>query len=212
MRSRLGQIAAVLFILAGMGAVGSSRAQNQPDAAKAQELLPYRDVSTPEEIQKNFRSQQFTPFGDKKFYFEILVANGWESHLSDVDPDQITQDKEAPVQVAEFGPSGVDDVGIQVSYMRVPAETPLDRFMTDYAKKSGGTVVARQQAEFKGRAVEDALLRVNNDDLGPMLVRATAMRHGDLVFVVTGGAVEEKYEKYKRLFGAVAVTFEPLGK
>jgi hypothetical protein len=210
MRCVLGQVFVVGLIL--VTASGGSSAQNQPDAAKAQELLPYRDVSTPEEIQKNFRPQQFTPFGDRKFYFEILVPNGWESHLSDVDPDQVTQDKQAPVQVADFEPSGADDLGVQVSYMRVPEQTTLDQFMTTYAQKSGGTVVARQQAEFKGHAVEDALLRVNSDDLGPMLTRATAVRHGDLVFIVTGGSVEGKYESYKRLFGAVVTTFEPLGK
>lgn len=211
MCSRLGQLLAVAFLLAPIGAAGPP-AQNQREAAKVQDMLPYRDVSRPEEIQKNFGLQQFTPFGDQKFYFEILVPNGWESHLSDVDPDQVAHDKDAPVQIADFEPSGVDDVGVQVSYMRVPAGTSLENFMKDYAQKSNGTILVRQQAEFKGHAVEDALLRTSAEDLGPMLTRATAVRHGELIFIVTGGAVEEKYERYKRLFGAVATTFEPLGK
>lgn len=213
MRFALAQVLAALVILAPVAARGGGPPQNQADAAKIQEMLPYRDVSSPEEVQKNFRLQQFTPFGDKKFYFEILVPNGWESHLSDVDPDQVTHDKEGAVQIADFEPGGgVDDVGVQVSYMRVPEQTGLDRFMEDYVKKSGGAVLGRQQAEFKGHVVEDALLRVNNDDIGPMLTRVTALRHGEMIFIVTGGAAEEKYERYKRTFGAVAVTFEPLGK
>ncbi len=211
MCSRLGRLMAALLLVAGV-ATRLCAAQNQADAGKAQDLLPYHDVSTPEEIQKNFRLQQFTPFADQKFYFQILVPNGWESHLSDVDPDQVAHDKEAAVQIADLEPSGVDDVGVQVSYMRVPAETSLENFMKDYAQKSNGTVLARQQAEFKGHQVEDALLKTTADDLGPMRTRVTAVRHGELVFIVSGGTVDEKYETYKRLFGAVATTFEPLGK
>jgi len=213
MRTVLSQLV-VLWVVSGSAATGVAiSAAQQADAAKAQDLLPYRDLYTPEEIQKNFRPQQFTPFGDRKFYFEILVPSGWESHLSDFDPDQLAQDKESPVQIADFEPGGgVDDLGIQVLYIRAAAQTGLDRIVTDYAQKSRATVVARQRAELKEGAAEDALLRMNSEDLGPMLVRIMALRHGDIVFIISAGTVEEKYEKNKRLFGAVATTFKASGK
>ncbi len=212
MRYVFAQVVAALLMLPPVSAPGNP-IQNQSEAAKVQDLLPSGSLYSPEELHDNFGAQQFTPFGDRKFYFEILVPKGWESHLSDIDPDQLAQDKESPVTVAEFGPGGgVDDVGIQVSYMRVPEQVGLDRFVADYAQKSNGTVVVQQKAEFKGGAAQDALLKVNAEDLGPMLTRATAFRRGDIVFIVTGGAVEEKYEKNKRLFGAVAANFNPSGK
>src|SRR3989442_14540182 len=64
MRTVLSQLV-VLWVVSGTAATGVaiSPAQ-QADAAKAQDLLPYRDLYTPEEIQKNFRPQQFTPFGN----------------------------------------------------------------------------------------------------------------------------------------------------
>ncbi len=199
----------VLFVAAG-AAWDALRAQ---DPAKTEELLPSRDVATPEEIQKNFRPQKFSPLADTKLYFEILVPNGWEAHLSDVDPGQVAQDKDTPVQVADFEPGGgVDDVGVQVSYVRVPENVSLSQFMDTYIKKSGGTVLVRREAEFKSHRVQDVLLKTNDDSLGPMLTRTTAMRHGEIVFITTGGAAEEKYEKNKRTFAAVAVSLEPLGK
>jgi len=183
----------------------------QKESAQTSEELPFGDLFTPEELRNSFNAQQFTPYGNSKFSLEILVPKGWEAHLSEVDPDQLAQDTQAPVPMVDLGPSGVDDVGANVLYMRVPAETALDRFLDGYVKNAGGTLVTRQKLEVKGRACEDLLMRTTDDSLGPMLNRVSAFRRGDIVFIFTGWGVDEKYEKYKRAFGAVLASFNPTG-
>jgi hypothetical protein len=190
---------------------GSQPAWPQTGSAEARDKLPFGDLFSSDELRDNFYSQQFTPYGNSKFSFEILVPKGWEGHLSEVDPDQLTQDDQAPVPMVDFSPSGVDDVGANVLYMRVPAQTTLDHFLDTYVKNAGGTLVTRQKLEFKGRAYEDVLMRTTDDSLGPMLNRVSAFRRGDVVFVFTGWCVDEKYEKNKRAFGAVLASFNPTG-
>jgi hypothetical protein len=178
-------------------------------SAAAQERLPFGGLLASEEFSKTFGAHQFTPFGDSKFTFTISIPNSWESHLSEVDPDQIAHDTEAPVPIAEFYPSGADDVGINVQYIKVAAEKPLGTVIDEYAKANDGKIETRQQLEFKGHSLEDALMKNNNDDLGPMLTRVTLLRRGAIVFIYTGWSVEEKYERYKRLFGAALESFTP---
>lgn len=210
-------IAILLFMIAATISIAPSgrtlfAGPTQQESQKNQDLLPHADLYTPEEISKNFGLQQFKPFANEKLFFEILVPTGWVARPSEVEPEQLSHDNESPVSMADLGPGGADDVGLNVLYMRVPAATALDRFMDTYIQKSGGTVVARQHAEFKGRAVEDALLKTNWEDLGAVLIRATASRQGDFIFIVSGFSVEGKYDQYKRAFGAVAVSFNPLSK
>jgi hypothetical protein len=207
-------MAAMMFALVLLAPRWIGRAETPPpqnESARAREALPFGDLFTPDELRNNFYSQQFTPYGNTKFTFEILVPKGWEGHLSDVDPDQLRQDAQAPVPMVDFSPSGVDDVGANALYMRVPVQTPLDQFLDTYVKNAGGTVVTRQKLEFKGRAYEDVLMRTTDDSLGPMLNRVSAFRRGDIVFIYTGWCVDEKYEKYKRAFGAVLASFNPTG-
>lgn len=183
----------------------------QKESAQAREELPFGDLFTPEELRNSFFSQQFTPYGNSKFSFEILVPKGWEGHLSEVDPDQLAQDTQAPVPMVDFSPSGVDDVGANALYMRVPTQTALDAFLDGYVKNAGGKLVTRQKLDFKGRAYEEVLMRTNDDSLGPLLNRVSAFRRGDIVFIFAGWGVDEKYEKYKRAFGAVLASFNPTG-
>ena len=190
---------------------GSPPASPQADSAEVRDKLPFGDLFSADELRNNFYSQQFTPYGNSKFTFEILVPKGWEGHLSEVDPDQLTHDDQAPVPMVDFSPSGVDDVGANTLYMRVPAQTTLAQFLDTYVKNADGTLVTRQKLDFKGRAYEDVLMRTTDDSLGPMLNRVSAFRRGDIVFVFTGWCVDEKYEKYKRAFGAVLASFNPTG-
>jgi hypothetical protein len=201
----------VLAVPALSGLAGGQTGSPQNDSAQAREELPFGDLFSPDELRNNFYTQQFTPYGNSKFSFEILVPKGWEGHLSEVDPDQLTHDTQAPVPMADFSPSGVDDVGANALYMRVPVQTALDRFLDNYVKDAGGTLVTRQKLEFKGHACEDVLMRTTDDSLGPMLNRVSAFRRGDIVFVFTGWAVDEKYEKYKRAFAAMLASFNPTG-
>jgi len=190
---------------------GAQTEQVKKESAQAQDKLPFGDFFTPDELRGNFYSQQFTPYGNNKFTFDILVPKGWEGHLSEIDPDQLTQDSQAPVPMVDFSPSGVDDVGANVLYMRVPAQTGLDAFLDGYVKNAGGTTLTRQKLDVKGRACEDLLMRTNDDSLGPMLNRVSAFRRGDIVYIFTGWGVDEKYEKYKRAFAAVLASFNPTG-
>jgi hypothetical protein len=178
----------------------------------AQDQLPTGSLFSAEELSKGFNTHQFTPFGDAKFSLEILVPSGWESHLSEVDPGQLRHDTEAPVPMVEFYPSGADDLGVNVQYMRVPGDKPVSAFMDDYIKKTKGTLAARQELDLQGRKVEDVLMKTNDDSLGPLLNRLMAFRRGDIVFISTAWSVEEKYEKYKKAFATVLASFNPTGK
>jgi hypothetical protein len=200
-----------LAVVAPRWMAGSQPAWPQAESAEARDKLPFGDVFTADELRNNFYSQQFTPYGNSKFTFEVLVPKGWEGHLSEVDPDQLTQDDQAPVPMVDFSPSGVDDVGANALYMRAPAQTTLDQFLDTYVKNAGGTLVTRQKLEFKGRAYEDLLMRTTDDSLGPMLNRVSAFRRGDIVFVFAGWGVDERYEKYKRSFAAMLASFNPTG-
>ncbi len=179
--------------------------------SNAQEQLPFGNLLASDEFSKTFGAHQFTPFGDSKFSFSISTPNGWESRVSEVDPDQIAHDSDAPVPVAEFAPGGADDVGINIQYMKVPTTTPLATVIDNYIKANNGTLATRQQLSSKGLNLEDALMKSTADDLGPLLTRVSVLRRGTIVFIYTGWCVEEKYEKYKRTFGAALESFTPAG-
>jgi hypothetical protein len=178
----------------------------------AQDQLPTGSLFSAEELSKGFSSHQFTPFGDAKFSLEILVPTSWESHLSDFDPGQLSHDTEAPVPMIEFYPSGADDLGVNVQYMRVPGDKAVSTFMDEYIKNANGTLVVRQQLDLQGHKVEDVLMKTIDDSLGSILNRVMAFRRGDIVFISTGWSVEEKYEKYKKVFATVLASFNPTGK
>jgi hypothetical protein len=112
---------------------------------KTPDQLPAGALFSAEELSKKFSNHQFTPYGDAKFSLEILVPTGWESHLSDYDPGQLTHDTEAAVPMVEFYPNGADDLGVNVQYIREPGAKPVGEFIEAYVKKANGTVAARQQ-------------------------------------------------------------------
>lgn len=178
----------------------------------AQDQLPTGSLFSAAELAKGFGSHQFTPFGDPKFSLEILVPTGWESHLSDYDPGQLSHDTESPVPMIEFYPNGADDLGVNVQYMRVPGDKPVSAVVDVYAKNANGAVAARQQLDLPGRKVEDVLMKTTDDSLGPVLNRVMAFRRGDIVFITTAWSVEEKYEQYKKVFATVLASFNPNGK
>jgi len=206
MKSKLTRFALLWLVLA-ISALSSGSPQKA-----AQDQLPTGSLFSAEELSKGFNAHQFTPYGDPKFSLEILVPNGWESHLSDYDPGQLSHDTEAPVPMIEFYPPSVDDLGVNVQYMRVPGDKPVSVFVDEYAKKANGTLAARQQLDLQGRKVEDVLMKTTDDSLGPLLNRVMAFRRGDIVFISTAWSVEEKYEKYKKVFATVLASFNPTGK
>jgi hypothetical protein len=177
-----------------------------------QDQLPTGSLFSAEELAKGFSSHQFTPFGDPNFSLEILVPTGWESHLSDYDPGQLSHDKESPVPMIEFYPNGADDLGVNVQYMRVPGDKTVSSFLDEYAKNNNGTIAARQELDLQGRKVQDVLMKTTDDSLGAILNRVMAFRRGDIVFIATAWSVEEKYAQYKKAFATVLASFNPTGK
>jgi len=205
---------AVVFAVGLLACPGRTMAvpADAQELAKAQDSLPSADAVSADELRKNYGRRQFTPFGDSKFYFEIFSPNGWESHLSEVDPDQLAHDTEGPVPMAEFAPSGADDVGVQVLYLRVKGDRPLAKILDTFVQQNNGKVVTRQSVEVKGRKMEEALMSTTADDLGPILTRVALFQRGDIAYILSGWSVEEKYDKFKRLFAAVEASFEPGAK
>jgi hypothetical protein len=197
----------LMWVVSAACALSSGAPQNA-----AQDLLPTGSLFSAEELSKGFNSHQFTPYGDAKFSLEILVPSGWESHLSDYDPNQLSHDTEAPVPMIEFYPPGVDDLGVNVQYMRVPGDKTMSSFLDDYAKNNNGTIAARQELDLQGRKVQDVLMKTTDDSLGAILNRVMAFRRGDIVFIATAWSVEEKYAQYKRAFATVLASFNPTGK
>lgn len=177
-----------------------------------QDQLPTGSLFSAEELAKGFGSHQFTPFGDPNFSLEILVPTGWESHLSDYDPGQLSHDKESPVPMIEFYPNGADDLGVNVQYMRVPGDKTVSSFLDEYAKNNNGTIAARQELDLQGRKVQDVLMKTTDDSLGAILNRVMAFRRGDILFIATAWSVEDKYETYKKVFATVLTSFNPTGK
>ncbi len=188
------------------------RAEEQHETAKVQELLPSAGLYSQDELKAGFSRHQVTPFGKPELSFQILIPKDWESRGVDSDPEMLADADKSPVPMAEFGPGGMDDVSISVLCMRVPEKLGLDHFVDEYVKTSGSTLLVRQKGEAKTRPVEEAVVRGNNEDLGPMLTRVSAFRRGDMVFAILASTSEEKYEKYKRAFGAIASTFDLSGK
>ena len=208
-RARLVALGAGLALLLGGARILVSGLS--PQATTPQERLPFGNLLASDEFSKSFGAHQFTPFGDSKFSFSISTPNGWESHISENDPDQIAHDTDAAVPIAEFAPGGADDVGINVQYIRAAEQVPLTQVIDNYAKNNNGTVVVRQHLDAKGRAIEDVLMKTTADDLGPLLTRVAVLRRGPIVFIYTGWCVEDKYDKFKRLFGAALESFAPAG-
>lgn len=188
------------------------RAEEQHESAKVQELLPSAGLYSQDELKAGFSPHKVTPFGEAKFSFQIMVPKGWESRGTDADPQMLADADKSPVPMAEFGPAGVDDVSVSILYMRVPEQVGLDHFVDEYVKTSGSTLLVRQKGEVKTRPVEEAVVRGNDEDLGPMLTRVSAFRRDDMVFAILASTSEAKYEKYKRVFGAIASTFDLSGK
>jgi len=206
MKTRVSSLVLIIVISAACSLFGRSPQQS------AQEQLPTGALFSAAELAKGFGGHQFTPFGDPKFSLEILVPTGWESHLSDYDPGQLSHDTESPVPMIEFYPNGADDLGVNVQYMRVPGDKPVSAVVDVYAKGANGTIAARQQLDLPERKVEDVLMKTTDDSLGPVLNRVMAFRRGDIVFIATAWSIEEKYEQYKKVFATVLASFNPNGK
>jgi hypothetical protein len=216
-------IGAAAFLLL-LGSAGAARAGGKADpkkgaapvpkeTVKVTDVLPFASLFSPEEIRSGFDRQRITPLGNDRLYFEILIPKDWDSRPLTVTKQQITNDDTELVPMAELTPTkGPENVLVEVRYMRVPPQVALDTFVDSYVKAAKFVLVTRQKGDFNGRTVEDALLRMDTKEYGAILTRLTASRRGEYIFVVASSAPEKLYPKFKNVFGAAAVSFDPAGK
>src|SRR5262249_3620526 len=121
--------------------------------------------------------------------------------------------------LAEMGPASDEDALLEVRSVRVPDHVTLERFVRLYAARSGHDIVAAQAGQFgpAQRPVFDALLRKTTREFGPTLTRltvsrrprATWWRRGGRTFLAAGSAPGATFDRWKRVFGVAAVSFEP---
>ncbi len=180
------------------------------DRAKLQSLLPTANLGSTADLARDYVNERITPFGDPRQYFEIPVRKDWNSRPIEVDPRELANDDKGLVPLARITPNNEDEgVVLEVRYMRVPEKATLEKFLEQYPKAAGFTVLGRQKGEYNGRIVEEALLRMDTKDFGPMLTRLAATRKGDRILVVAGSAPEKKYEKMKNIFAVAIIGFDP---
>jgi hypothetical protein len=191
---------------------GPGRGSRHKEAAVREDLLPHTNVVAPEVVEREYTNMRVTPYGDRRFYFELTVPRAFDSQPIQVSREDLRDDAKSPVPMAEFRVEGDQTVLIEARYVRVPERVSLDRFMAVYVEQSGFQFVKRQRGEFNGRQVEDALLRIQSPSLGKTLTRLTVSRRGELVFLVASSCPERDYPKWKRAFAVAALSFSPTGK
>jgi outer membrane protein OmpA-like peptidoglycan-associated protein len=180
-------------------------------AAAEDDLLPYQNVLTPEEIKAGYANVRVKPLDDPNLYFEVLLPNDWESRPVTVTKKQIAADHTTQVPLAELVPSKESKVLTEVRYSRVGDEMTPERYLLSYATQGGFEIVKRQHAEFNGRKAEDALLKLNSPEFGPMLTRLTVSKRGEYMFMVASSSPAHDYDRWKKVFAAAAMTFDPSG-
>ncbi|MBX9725422.1 MAG: hypothetical protein K2X81_28755, partial [Candidatus Obscuribacterales bacterium] len=100
-----------------------------------------------------------------------------------------------------------------IKYMRVQPGVSAEDFLLSFAKMTGAEIVLRQHADYNGRKAEDALLKKTaTDTKKEMYSRITTSKRGDYMFVISSTVPQADYEKWKRIFGIAAVSFNPCGK
>lgn len=172
-------------------------------------MLPYANLYSSQEIAENFNRLKFKPLDDPGLSFEVLAPRDWEEDPIELTPAQLEQDKMVQIALADLTPKDNDDVRLEVRYIKASDDTNLGGFVRAFATKNGFELLGRQPGDFNGRQVEDALLRAQSKDKGATLMRVTASRHGDRIFVVAASCPEKDYDQWKKVFGAAAVSFSP---
>ncbi len=175
-------------------------------------VLPFEHVFSPEQIKSQFTNAKVTPLGDDKLYFELLIPNDWQSKPLIVTKEQLAADRQTQIPLAELGPTATKDVLTEVRYMRVDDSVTPEQYLLAYATKSGFEIIKRQHAEFNERKAEDALMKLNTKDFGTVFTRLTVSKRGEYLFIIASSAPAAEYDKWKNIFAAAALSFDPKGK
>lgn len=182
--------------------------EQKQELGRLSQLLPSADFG--KELDKEFDRVRVTPLDDETLRFTVMTPKDWESRSVTVTKEQLAQDKDVQVPLAELAPKGAKAVVMEVRYMRLPESASVRDFVDVYAKKTGFNVVATQNGDFEGRKVVDSLLTLEDKSFGKILTRFTALRKGERVFFLACSCPEREYDNWKRVFGVAAVSFDPM--
>lgn len=183
----------------------------RPPPVPVGELLPVQDLIAPGE---GYERVAVVPYDLPRYGFSIVVPRGSRGTRFTLTPEERLEDDRRALAMAEFLPPGQAEppaVRIEVRYVRAPAHVTPDSFIDVYARANGFAVVARQPGTIGGVPVADALLRKPTQRRGPFVTRVMVRRHGALLFLVAGSALESDYGRWRRTLGVAAVTFTPTG-
>jgi hypothetical protein len=150
---------------------------------------------------------EVTPLGDPKLAFSLVVPRDWKPLRRFVTPETLAQDAREFIPLGAFAcPDGSSL--IEVRYLRVPVHISLSRFAAAYVQNAGLLPLARRRLELAGRQWEDLVLR--GKEQPPRLMRWSASRHGELIFIVASSSPEAEFEQRVEAFTAAAASFRPL--
>jgi hypothetical protein len=175
------------------------------EAPSPADVLPFRSLFSRDELASGFDRQRIHPLGEREIYFDVVVPKSWRAHPVSLTQEQIIEDHKRLVGLTRLTPPDREDVSISVAYVRAPGDDAAKKAVELAATSRGARILTAQRGDFSGRSVEDALL-AEAGSTNERWLRATASRHGELVFVVLGEAPRGDYEAFKRVFGAAAVS------
>lgn len=197
------RLAALPFVLALAGAAVAA-----DPAAIAAERLPFRDLHSRDELARDFDRRRIHPFGGRGLSIDVVVPKLWEERPVAISRERILEDDRRLVPLARLGPPGRTDVFVEIQYVRLKSAGEPRRAIEMFAEDGDAELLAGQRGDFSGRTVDDALLRAG-DAKAPRLIRATASRHGDLVFLVVGSTPRDDYDEFKKTLATAAIGFLP---
>lgn len=190
-----------------LGVISATVAAAEPRALPA-DRLPFRGLFSREELARDFERRRIHPLGEREMHIDVVVPKDWDGRPVGISREQIVEDDRRSVPLVRLVPPGREDVSIEVRYLRLPVEEPPRRAIELYADQEKAEILTGQRGDFSGRKVDDALLEAKDGGTA-RLIRATASRHGGLVFFVLGSAPEADYESFKRVLATAAVGFLP---
>ncbi len=211
---RFAKLPLALLVVSALASAGEAppASAEKRTVDRQEDLLPSNNLFSKAEIAKDFVNGRIKPYNNPKLYFEIGIPKTWGSKPLQVGPEVLKDDAHQLVPMARIEPNvNPDDAAIEVSYVRAPPDATPAVFVQKFASAAHLTFVLKQQGEFNNRQVFDALLEGQGSH-GPVYLRMTASRRDEYIFVVASFVLKSKYDKYKKVFGLAAVSFDPSGK
>ncbi len=176
------------------------------------ELMPTPDALSEGEMERLIR-RQMLPLGREDLYFELVVPIHWGMVELDLPKEILEDDENNAILIADIKPDAESPVDIAVYYRRVPPFVDPEYLIRAFAEQNPNTeIMATRATLFYGRDTREAVFRTQQPEVGPCLLRITAMKRDDFLFWIVCGCLEEDYEQFKTIFSMAAATFDPFAK